>query len=210
MTRIVTSAKPLTADEASKLVQDRYNGNVVQINEQENQYQITIELETGTYVVEINRDTGDISSLTRTGHENQANSRKELTEAEINALIHQQQQGEIKKLEKKTEADGTYYYALVQDQTRQITYKINALNGETVNSTIKEITEPKESVKSLTKEDAIKIALKNVSGEVDDVSIEQSNGLTYYLVEIDRKDDNDATVQINSISGEVMSITWED
>lgn len=62
----------------------------------------------------------------------------------------------------------------------------------------------------ISKEEAISIALSQVKGEIDDVDIEQSNGLIYYLVEIEANDEKEATVQINAISGEVMSITWDD
>ena len=35
-------------------------------------------------------------------------------------------------------------------------------------------------------------------------------GLTYYFVEIEQANDQEATVQINAISGKVMTITWDD
>ncbi|WP_019155394.1 PepSY domain-containing protein [Robertmurraya massiliosenegalensis] len=64
--------------------------------------------------------------------------------------------------------------------------------------------------KHLSEQEAISIALQSVTGEVDDIDLEQSNGLIYYLVEVEVNDDKEATVQINAISGEVMSITWDD
>lgn len=152
-TKIVISASPLSTDEAIKLVNDRYNGNIVKINKQNNKYEITIELETGAYVVEVNRKTGDIDSLKRTG----------------NGV------GQIK----------------------------NDINKQ-------KVEQPDTSNERVTKEEATRIALQRVSGKVDEIKIEQSNGLTYYLVEIDRKNEQEATVQINAISGEIMSITWND
>ncbi|GIN91014.1 PepSY domain-containing protein [Siminovitchia terrae] len=32
----------------------------------------------------------------------------------------------------------------------------------------------------------------------------------YYLVEVERDKEKEATVQINAITGEVLSITWDD
>ncbi|MCJ8008176.1 PepSY domain-containing protein [Lederbergia wuyishanensis] len=209
LTKIVTSASPLSADEASKLVKERYNGNVVQINKLENKYKVTFELETGTYVVEVNRKTGDVDSLTRTSQNNLPENTMK-TEAEIRGLVKQQQNGDITNIEKKVEDDGTYYYASIQQGSEETTYKIDAFNGKIMESTTQKGKQPTTTNKILTKEKAAQIALKNVSGKVDDIEFEQSNGVTYFLVEVDRENDKDATVQINAISGEIMSITWDD
>lgn len=34
--------------------------------------------------------------------------------------------------------------------------------------------------------------------------------MTYYFVQIDTKDEKGATVQIQAITGEVKSVTWDD
>ncbi|GAA0134007.1 hypothetical protein YSY43_08470 [Paenibacillus sp. YSY-4.3] len=146
--KLISFASPVSADEASKLIKERYSGNIVNVIQRDNKYEITIELDTGTYVVEVNRTTGGVDNLTRTNQNNLPNP-KEKTEAEIKDQI-------------------------------------------------------------LTKEDAARIALQKVNGKVDDIDLEQSDGLTYFLVEVEREHAKDATVQINAISGEVMSITWED
>ncbi|MFK4997302.1 PepSY domain-containing protein [Bacillus sp. N9] len=64
----------------------------------------------------------------------------------------------------------------------------------------------------MTKAEAIEIALATVQGQVDDVDLEESNGLSYYLVEIELENDDEreATVHINAITGEVVTITWDD
>ncbi len=65
---------------------------------------------------------------------------------------------------------------------------------------------------SLTEKQAEQIALRQVKGKVDDVDFKHSGktGQQYYLVDIDTPDDREAVIQINAISGEVMSITWDD
>ena len=84
------------------------------------------------------------------------------------------------------------------------------LLGEIVELTPETPSKAKEHARKLTEEEAIKIALENVNGKVDDVDLEHSGGLTYYLVEIEQANDQEATVQINAISGKVMTITWDD
>jgi uncharacterized membrane protein YkoI len=62
----------------------------------------------------------------------------------------------------------------------------------------------------ISEAEAIGISLANVTGEVDDVDLEQSGGETYYLVKIKTVNGDEGTVQIHAITGEVMSISWDD
>lgn len=210
ITLLVTSAEPLSEVEASERVQEMYSADIVAIKTLDNIYQISIHLNTGTYDVNIDRKTGEISSLTRTATQDESINNKELTEAEIKEDILDQQIGEIKKIEKKQEGEQTFYYVVVKQGVNQIRLKLHAFTGEIVELTPETPSKAKEQATRLTKEEAIKIALENVNGKVDDVDLEHSGGLTYYLVEIEQANDQEATVQINAISGKVMTITWDD
>ncbi|WP_313470607.1 PepSY domain-containing protein [Lysinibacillus sp.] len=55
----------------------------------------------------------------------------------------------------------------------------------------------------------MQIALGQLTGEVDSVDFEETAEGGYYLVEIETQDD-EATFQIHAVSGEVLSITWDD
>ncbi|MCH1627027.1 PepSY domain-containing protein [Ferdinandcohnia quinoae] len=158
-TKINTSAKPLTGAEAGKLVQDMYSGDIVEIKQFSDVYNIQIKLETGLYQVEINRNSGDISALTRIAT------------------------GETAKEPIQNEEPND------EDDSEQ---------------------SPQEASNGITENEAKVIALQQVKGDVDDVDIEQLGGITFYLVEIEREDGEDATVQINAITGEVHTIRWDD
>lgn len=67
-----------------------------------------------------------------------------------------------------------------------------------------------EPVKRLTEEQAIQIALQEVSGQIDDVELKSVDGTSYYFVEVETNDDQEAYVQIHAITGEVKSLTWDD
>ena len=73
-------------------------------------------------------------------------------------------------------------------------------------------TPPKTSTTVLISENqAIKIALGQLKGEVEDVEFVQTSDGGYYLVEIDDDDqDDEATFQIHAISGKILSVTWDD
>ncbi|SFP30873.1 PepSY domain-containing protein [Salibacterium halotolerans] len=68
----------------------------------------------------------------------------------------------------------------------------------------------KKTPEPMTKEQAETIALERVSGTVDDIERESSESGSFFLVEIEREDEREATVQVNSITGEIMSVTWDD
>lgn len=78
-----------------------------------------------------------------------------------------------------------------------------------------EITEP--ATTRIAQSQAIEIAKSQVSGTVEDVEFEDSETGGYYLVDIEQppvqSDDDDgaeATVQIHAITGEVISVIWDD
>ncbi|REB06136.1 hypothetical protein DVB69_13900 [Sporosarcina sp. BI001-red] len=65
----------------------------------------------------------------------------------------------------------------------------------------------------ISKQQAIKIALGQLNGEVDDVDFVNTSEGGYYLVEIEIDVDDgpdEATYQIHAISGKIMSVTWDD
>ncbi|WP_338471997.1 PepSY domain-containing protein [Niallia sp. XMNu-256] len=153
------SARELTAQEAKEIAQQRYSGLVQEIKQEADHYVIQLERITGLYELQINAETGEVSSLKRL-KEKEAEKNVEPTPS--------QQQG--------TEEEA-----------------------------------PVEEVQSrLTEEKAAEIALKEVPGEVDDIDVENINGITYFLVDVEVNDGREATVEINGITGEVQSLTWDE
>ncbi|WP_340021418.1 PepSY domain-containing protein [Paenibacillus sp. FSL K6-1096] len=62
----------------------------------------------------------------------------------------------------------------------------------------------------VTEKEAVRLALQEVPGEVDDVDTEMDDSGAFYLVEIHTPDGREAVVQVNAISGSIMSVTWEE
>ena len=67
-----------------------------------------------------------------------------------------------------------------------------------------------EPVNKLTNEEAIQIALQQVSGQLDDLELEIVEGVSYFFVEIEHNNGSEAEVQINAITGEIKSVIWDD
>ncbi|KIL43267.1 PepSY domain-containing protein [Jeotgalibacillus campisalis] len=71
-------------------------------------------------------------------------------------------------------------------------------------------SEEQEPNQPITRDQAVEIALKQVEGTVDDVDYENDEEGSYFLIEIERSDELEATVQVNAITGEIMSVSWDD
>lgn len=151
---INTFASPITVAEATKKVEHLYKGEIVSIKEQKRNFVISMALPTGEYDISINRESGEIISMTRT-----------------------EEYGNLPE---------------------------NNPNLET--------EQPPSSVpvKLITEEEAIGTALKKINGTLEKIELKKSNGESYYLVEIEENGEKEGTVQIHAITGEVMSITWDD
>ncbi|SFJ46847.1 Uncharacterized membrane protein YkoI [Halobacillus dabanensis] len=80
-------------------------------------------------------------------------------------------------------------------------------NGETSKETE---NLPESPAQPMSEEKAMEIALKEVDGKVDDIEFETENEIPFFLVEIERTDELEASVQVHAITGEILSINWED
>ncbi|MCM3585107.1 PepSY domain-containing protein [Mesobacillus maritimus] len=189
ISNIMTSAEPLTAEEATNKVKDLYSGEIVEVKEGKELYLITIELETGTYEIEIDRLTGDIGSMTRTT--------TDLADKE-------QSNGKNSNQEDSQETPSSENPQGSDDQA----------NGGKQSEPKPESSGKKpEAPKLLSEKEAIAIALKEINGEVEEVELQTSDGITYYLIEVEREvndEDEEATIKINAVTGEVKSIFWEE
>jgi uncharacterized membrane protein YkoI len=159
-------------------------------------------------------------------------SAERLTEAEAAKKVRELYPGEIVEVSR---GNGRYLITIELDDTGTYEVEIDAVTGkiEGMKRTKKqggsrpehepeqpsqpetpteapEKSEPDGKPASIiTEKEAASIALSRVNGEIDDIELGEKGGISYYLVEVETEDD-DATVQINAISGEVMSISWED
>lgn len=72
-----------------------------------------------------------------------------------------------------------------------------------------EAKERSPSREMLTETEAIEIALTEVNGRIDNVEIDEEDGLIIYEVEIEVAADEEATVIINAYTGDVLSVTFD-
>lgn len=222
------NSKALTMEEAEQVAIDRYAGEVIDKKLDDDLYEILLKLDTGEYQIKISRDSGKILDTVQIKKET---ARKELTEEEIKRTIGEKEIGEIEKISKSEEKNGMIYEAIVRNEQQKIYLTLDGGTGEIIKRQEEQLKAPKDITDSsnskennqektnstekvvpqnITYEEAVKIALDTVYGEVDDVDFEYENGQYYYFVEIELDDDREAEIQIHAMTGEVISIEWDD
>lgn len=204
------SAKILSKQAAQKLVQDRYQGTVIQINLTDKQYHIDLEKKDTIYQIELNAISGKVLSFVKKESKSPPLNEPEVTfksEDEIRKIILAKVKGTITSFEKIVNEDETIYKAVVKEGNNQTTLSVDALTGKILSSIT---TQTNTSSRRLTEKEARDIAKKQVNGIVEHIWLETKGEQTYYLVEIETQDDREAIVQIHSITGNVMSISWDD
>ncbi|WP_404447176.1 PepSY domain-containing protein [Sutcliffiella horikoshii] len=157
------------------------------------------------------------------------------TETEVRELVESQYKGSIiTSLEQKEESYEVYmendmgeYELTVDGRTNEITsLKLVNRKGETGNGEApsSEEQEPADeqageqpeppvtedpAPSMLTRDEAIEIALKEVPGKVEDVELDEENGIKVYEVEMEVDEESEATIIINAYTGEILSLTWD-
>ncbi|SFF79755.1 Peptidase propeptide and YPEB domain-containing protein [Halobacillus alkaliphilus] len=142
----------LSAEEVRAQIQSQYKGEITNIEKVEDRYLVALQLETGTYRLEMAEGDGRIIRMDRTGEPSPA-------------------------------------------------------NDEPANPESPDETENKQPI---TEEQARGIALERVNGEIDDVDYESSEEGPYFLIEVELDDDREATIQVHAITGEIMTVSWND
>ena len=218
----MSAAAPLTEEEAKNIVNDRYPGSEIKsISEHKTGYTIEFEIVLGIYEMKVNNDSGEIESIVIL--ENTAEKQKDSTseetgsdnkeekksEKEITEIVQKETDGEIESVKIVENQNKSVYEAKVKEKDAIVTFILEPASGEIL-STSKDEIKTEEKTVPLTEQQAIDIAVSEVPGEVDDVELEQSEDGLYFLIEIETSNDQEATVQVNAISGKIMSTTWDD
>ncbi|WP_213422454.1 PepSY domain-containing protein [Bhargavaea massiliensis] len=195
------------ADVEDKLKQ-MYGGEVQEIVQDGDVYRVTLERIDGVFEAVVDSDGGAIISLTK------AESVDPIPEADMKVKVAEQYGSEPVVLELKDNV----YSATVEDETRTTEAEYDAVTGEQIKESVTEKEPagpaqeeaPKQSVR-LTPSEAGDIAVKEIPGELDDdIDFEDTEDGGYYMVQVETADDREADIQIHAITGEILTISWDD
>ncbi|MGD6793270.1 PepSY domain-containing protein [Metabacillus indicus] len=129
-------------------------------------------------------------------------------------IVLKEKKGSISEMELEQQADGWVYEAEVKSKGKEYDFTINADTGE-----VTEMNEDDDSSDNgkinqdrvkVTMEEAKKLALKEVKGEVTEAELESDDGQAVYKFEIMAEDGREAEVEISAESGEMVKTEWED
>ncbi|MGR9048755.1 PepSY domain-containing protein [Halobacillus faecis] len=149
---------------------------------------------------------------------NQKLSAEPLSESEIREKIQTQYNGEITDLTSMED----HYLATIKLEEGIYEMTVSKVDGRISDMrTFENFKDDEPPVSSedqsenaqappITEEKAVAVALNEIEGDVDDVDFEAEGNPAFYLVEIERSGGVEATIQIHALTGEIMSITWDD
>lgn len=205
----------LTAEAAAQSVLKQYPGEIVNSTLKDGTYMIQLRSETGLYDIQLDALTGTVQAIKRLEAGERSEEKPLLSREQVKTELSNQTVGQLESLE-LTEKDGSpVYTAVVQaaDNSRaELT--IDPYEGKVLSSKKLQPSDRKPDGESaahiLTEKEAERKALARVPGEVDDIELRSTDdGIAYYLVDIDLEDGREATVQVNAISGDIRSVTWD-
>ncbi|MCS0789668.1 PepSY domain-containing protein [Cytobacillus pseudoceanisediminis] len=202
----VSASESITESEAREIIKDRYQGEILNLKKVNSTYLIEMKRDQGFYQIKLSENGGEILSFEKKDQISNG-EQKQLNEEKIKEIIQAEESGELLSIKKVTHKEKSAFEAIVQKDEEKIKITVDALNGEVLSRAAEETKVP---VKNLTEEEAVQIALKNEPGEVDDISFGETDKGPSYLVEIEKDDGNEAAVEIHAITGEVLSVTWDD
>lgn len=205
----------LTAREAEQKILEQYPGKVEQTALENGQYKLSLQSRTGRYHVVLDANTGEVESIKLLETFKNPDRKTLQSREQVKSELQSSQDGHVDMLE-LIEKDGIpMYEALITKKNgSREEVKVDPYSGKTISKRPVEKPPAKDDgekpVRLISEKQAMKAALTKISGTVDDVELRKDrNGVPYYLVDIERSDGREATVEVNAITGVVRSFTLE-
>lgn len=198
----------ITMKDAETIIASKYDGDIVSMEQVkkdgELRYSAILENDKGIYEMEVDAQTGSIFRLAAAKIK-QGDKKQALTEEEAAELVTSNYKGTLKSISQKTENGIAYFFIITEEETREITYKINRKTAE-----IEKITKNAAEEGVISEQKAKEIAETEVAGSVKEVELEEEDQQLVYEVEIETVDKKEVKVFVNAYSGTILSINWED
>ncbi|MFG6148104.1 PepSY domain-containing protein [Halobacillus sp. B23F22_1] len=204
----VSSADPMNEKEAVEQVEGQYNGEVTEVQLDGDKYKFTLTSELGTHLIYLNRQTAEVIHLEQVAS---IKDKEDLTDEEIKDIVLKEQDGKVTSITSEGKKDDKKFKVVLEDDLTRYKYSVSA-HGEILEIEEEERHHKKPHQTRVSAEHAVEITRAEISGKVDDVEYEEGEEgePPHFIVEIERGDGMEAEIQIHAISGDVLSISWED
>lgn len=173
----------LTVDDISEQIKTSYDGEMLSLVEKSNQYIASFKKEQMIFEVTVDDEHGQFSNLMLV---------QKLSEPPTDETL-----------------DNPKNETVTEPAKEAVTETPNEQKTETPNKPTPKPTVPKQPPTVITEQQAIKIALKEVAGELDSIDFNQTTDGGLYEIEVEQEDD-EVLVLVHAITGEILSIKYED
>ncbi|WP_416148460.1 PepSY domain-containing protein [Salipaludibacillus sp. HK11] len=212
-----SSENILAENEIELLLQERYTGEVIDIQSDSNVAKVEFHSTLGQYEIEVSAADGRILTFEHISDDTEFQVLEQdeeldnyITVEQVGQIIDDTLSEEVTIIEAQLEEseDGVTYYLVQVDMTNETgTFEIDASTGEILLFSVEENT----PLEPISEQEAIDIALSEHAGEIDDVDLEEGNGRLIYEIEVENDETGiDADIIIDAYSGEVLSIEYDD
>lgn len=201
-----TTEATMTRQEAEKIAQDQFQGEVVSVEFDDGRYEIEIETADAHYELKIDAETGKIVKLEEDRSRQQVTQKSEVEEKKADGLDTADQTVDLDAKEDVNEKD------------KKETVKKEEPKAETKEEPKKVVvqTEKKEAKKTetsknviLTSAEASKIAHGQVAnGTITEIELDSDDGQRYYEIEM-HTDTQEVEIEIDAYTGKVIMIEYE-
>ncbi|AQU79995.1 MULTISPECIES: PepSY domain-containing protein [Planococcus] len=199
----------ISEEQAEETVISLYGGSIEQTTASGEDYQVEFQRTDGRYLALVNRQNGQVESMKLLKKTEKA---KKLTEQQAEKMALEKVEGIIGS--NTYNKDRNEYTVKVEEETQVSTLVLSAATGEVLTISKEPVqvvpSEEPDLERIITRNEAIRLAKKTLSGEVqDDEFVETVDG-GYYLIEIENDEtDQEATIQIHAVRGDTMTVEWD-
>lgn len=207
MLKLTSEEETVTKEEIQSRIEQMYGGSVSNLIRKKDRYIAQINRQDGLYEIVADTSKGDIISITLL---EQAAKQQQLpikTKEDIQSIVSSEYEGTIERMVLSSETEQPFYAVDIAKDETLITLTIDALTGSILDSKKKQTTAEQALI---SKDEAIIKAKTQLTGEVQYITYEETSDGGYYLIEIESEDDREAVIQVHGVSGEILSVTWDD
>lgn len=204
--KFTSRVETVSTDEIRDRIEQMYGGTVSNLILKNDQYIAKLERQNGLYEVTAEASKGTIMSITLLEQPDVQPLTIKSKES-IQSIVSKEYKGTIERIVLSSNSETPFYSVDIAKDETLVTLTIDATTGTLVNS--KEVQSTAEQA-LINKEQAITIAKTQLNGEVQYTTYENTSDGGYYLIEIESEDDREAVIQVHGVSGEVLSVTWDD
>jgi uncharacterized membrane protein YkoI len=206
MLKLTSEEETVTKEEIKSRIEQMYGGSVSNLIRKKDRYIAQINRQDDLYEIVADTKKGDIISITLL---EQADKQQPpiKTKEDIQSIVSSEYEGTIERMVLSSETEQPFYAVDIAKDETLITLTIDALTGSILDSKKKQTTAEQALI---SKDQAIIKANTQLTGEVQYITYEETSDGGYYLIEIESEDDREAVIQVHGVSGEILSVTWDD